>query len=143
MLILIFCFVGIFSNTYSQNVELKNLQLKFIDADTFVGSIIYGFKDANENSFYFISSKYNPEVIMPNTKLELERKYSITAYKLSPPIILKKINQYDRIPVITYFDILTEDNQIGEEVFSINDTVKVDLYYSPNIISWYFLELAE
>jgi hypothetical protein len=136
-----FIFIYFFNNNYSQEINLRSLEFKFVDDQTFKDNIIYGFKDINDKSYYFISPSEKITFTHNFVPLSIGEKYNLTVITLPKPIKLERNKEYIRIPLVTYFDIFIDGSKIGEEVFEYEDSIMVDLFYSPNLISNYYIKI--
>jgi|WetSurMetagenome_2_1015567.scaffolds.fasta_scaffold18858_2 hypothetical protein len=136
-----FIFLYSFSINYSQEIDLTNLEFKFIDDQTFKDNVIYGFKDINDKSYYFISPSEKITFDHNFKPLNVGETYNLTVITLPKSIKLERDKEYIRIPSITYFDIFIDGNKVGEEVFEYKDSIMVDLFYSPNLISHYYIKI--
>ena len=117
-------------NCYAQNIDQNNVELLFIDSLTFESANIYVFHSKDLDTFYVWNYYYKDVIVRGGELLENHGLYDLLLYKLEGPVVIKKASQFKRIPSITY----------SQKVFSLNDTVKVNLYYSPNVLKDYYLK---
>ena len=130
-----------YSNHYAQEIESIELEFKFADIQTFRDNTIYGFKDVNGKSYYFISPSEKITFAHNFLPLKVGDYYNLIFITLPKSLKLERNKEYSRIQSITYFDIFIDGNKIGEELFEFEDSIMVDLFYSPILISNYYVKI--
>lgn len=143
-IVLAIILLGFTYSLQAQNTLFRNLELKFVDSTTCKPAFIYVFKET-EHGVYFDNDRgvyfYGPMIPVKSgyksdkmTELKLNDKYDLTAIKFEKPVILKTATPYKLFDSVTY---LPRGN--GEELFWEHDTVRVDLYFSPNLFMKYYI----
>lgn len=131
----------LFTINYAQENEFINLKFKFTDCETFKDNIIYGFKDVNDKSYYVISPSTKITFTHNFVPLNVGETYSLNLIALPKTIKLERNKEFIRIQSITYFEVFMDGNKVGEEVFEYEDSIMVDLFYSPNLMSNYYIKI--